>query len=562
MTKVLDREALSEKLIELLRANEIVAELSDEEILQLASRAHFDVKKVGDVLVTKGEPGRNFYFILEGQVRIVFDDNGQERVAGYLVDGDWGGEYALIRGGLQPATDEVAVDTTLAIFDQEALNWLREAAPAGFRKLQEQGHHFETLNQASFEGQRYNEIVAQNVKRHFMAFLANLPGSLLLFILGTVVSLFLFNLLGTGAYIFSACLVSLGFLSALYVYFDWRNDDFIITSERVIHIERILFHGETRHEAPLTSIQDVSVVVPGVLAQIFDYSNISIRTAGAGTILFDGLKSGSQLKDEIFRQREKALERVEALNITNVRHRLKEITGRETEAGKGTRAASAQEFIPPEPKYKWPRVIDFFIPRVREVNGDEIIWRKNIFVFFWLVTLPVLVGLVLFYLMLAAFFGFFPFGQPDPTWGWILLIGWLIDLVWYAYQYDTWRKDEYLVNLTSIVDYKGSPFNLGGEQRRSGTFDVIQNIAYVTPNLLAKILNIGHVVIETAGTEMTFTFLWVYNPVEVQQEIFKRWLAHKESKVQQDRAYEEQRLVRWIEEFYDLLTPHETNGQR
>ncbi|HXW00307.1 MAG TPA: hypothetical protein VEC93_17950, partial [Anaerolineae bacterium] len=206
--------------------------------------------------------------------------------------------------------------------------------------------------------------------------------------------------------------------------------------------------------------------------------------------------------------------------------------------------------------------IDFFIPRVKEVNGDEIIWRKNIFVFLWLITLPLLVGLALFYLMLAAFFGFFPFRQPDPTWGWILLIGWLIDLVWYAYQYDTWRKDEYLVNRTSIVDYKGSPFNLGGEQRRSGTFDVIQNIAYVTPNLLAKLLNIGHVVIESAGTEMTFTFVWVYNPVEVQQEIFKRWLAHKESKVQQDRAYEEQRLVRWIEEFYDLLTPHETNGQR
>jgi hypothetical protein len=59
-------------------------------------------------------------------------------------------------------------------------------------------------------------------------------------------------------------------------------------------------------------------------------------------------------------------------------------------------------------------------------------------------------------------------------------------------------------------------------------------------------------VIETAGTEMTFTFAWVYNPVEVQQEIFRRWLAYKESKVKQDRAYEEQRFVRWLGEFHDL----------
>jgi hypothetical protein len=170
------------------------------------------------------------------------------------------------------------------------------------------------------------------------------------------------------------------------------------------------------------------------------------------------------------------------------------------------------------------------------------------------------VGLALLYLLVAALFGFFPFVEANPVWAWILLFGWLVNFIWYAYQYDTWRKDEYQVTRTSIIDYKGSPFNLGGEQKRVGTFDVIQNIAYVTPNFVAKLLNIGHVVIETAGTELTFTFLWVYNPVEVQQEIFKRWLAHKERKIQQDRAYEEQRLVRWIGEFYDLLPTSETNG--
>src|SRR5262245_23561141 len=129
MSKILDRGELSKKLYEMLRANNILAELSDEQIAELVSRVQFEAKKVGDILVQKGETGRNLYFILEGQVRIVFDENGQERVAGYLADGDWGGEYALIRGGVQPATDEVAVDTTLALFDQGDLNWLSEVAP-------------------------------------------------------------------------------------------------------------------------------------------------------------------------------------------------------------------------------------------------------------------------------------------------------------------------------------------------------------------------------------------------------------------------------------------------
>jgi hypothetical protein len=559
MSKVLDTEALSKKLIEMLRANDILAELSDEDIYQFASRAHFEAKKVGEILVKKGEPGHSFYFILQGQVRIVFDNEGQDRVAGYVVEGDWGGEYALIRGGEQPATDEVAVDSILAVFDQDAFNWLREAAPAGLKKLQEQGDLFASANRTAFDGQRTNEIIAVNVRRHFLAFLANLPGSLLLFIVGTVISLFLFHLLGTTVYIISGCLVGLGLLSALYVYFDWRNDNFIITSERAIHIERILFHGETRHEAPLTSIQDVSVIVPGLLAQIFDYSNIHIKTAGAGLIIFDGLRQANPIKDEIFRQRQRAQERVEALNVTNVRQTIREMMGIRTKAEKVVLTAAPRDDMTPR-KFKLPRAIDFFIPRVREVKGDQIIWRKNFFVFLALVSAPLVVGLALLYFLLAAFFGFFPFVEPNPIWGWILLFGWLVNLVWYAYRYDAWRKDEYLVTRTSIVDYKGSPFNLGGEEQRSGTFDVIQNIAYVTPNLLAKLLNIGHVVIETAGTQQTFTFLWVYNPVEVQQEIFKRWLAHKENKIQQERAYEEQRMIHWLGEFYDLSHPPETNG--
>jgi hypothetical protein len=174
-------------------------------------------------------------------------------------------------------------------------------------------------------------------------------------------------------------------------------------------------------------------------------------------------------------------------------------------------------------------------------------------VFLKLVTAPLIAGLFLFYFMFAAFFGFFPFGQDNPMLALYLLIGWLVTLLWYTYQYDAWRKDEYHVTRSTIIDYKGSAFNLRGEQRRQGTFDVIQNSTYVTPNFLAKLLNIGHVIIETAGTELTFTFEWVYNPRDVQQEIFKRWRAYKESQTQQAREYEEKRYIRWLGEFHDMF---------
>ena len=145
------------------------------------------------------------------------------------------------------------------------------------------------------------------------------------------------------------------------------------------------------------------------------------------------------------------------------------------------------------------------------------------------------------------------------TWLALLLLAWLVVLLWYSYHFYTWRKDEYQVTPTAIIDYKDSAFNLQGEEETVGTFDVIQNTTYFTPNFVAKLLNIGHVVIETAGTERTFTFKWVYNPSAIQQEIFKRWLAHKEAKVQRDWAYEKRRFERWFGEFYDIIGPREAS---
>ena len=115
------------------------------------------------------------------------------------------------------------------------------------------------------------------------------------------------------------CLVLMGLLLMLYMYLDWRNDEFIVSSERAVHIERILLHGETRHESPLTAIQDVSVIVPGILAKFFDYSDLHIKTAGAGTLIFDGIKNAEKMRDEVFKQRQMAKERAEASDLTTVR---------------------------------------------------------------------------------------------------------------------------------------------------------------------------------------------------------------------------------------------------
>ncbi len=554
---------LYEKLIEMLRANEILAGLTDEQITHLAFRAQFEERKAGEVLIQKGDPGDKLYFILEGQVRLIDEVDGEKRLGAYLFEGDFCSEFTLLTDEPPPATEDVPVDTILAVFDRATFDWLLSIDPDIATKLKGLETFYERQNQTEFQGRRHNEVIITKVNRNFLAYIAKLPGPLMLIILGTLISILLTSL-GWFGYILSGCFVGPGIFIAIYLYLDWINDDFLITSERVIHTERILLHGETREEAPLTSIQDVSVETPNLFANFFDYSDVHIQTAGAGTIIFDGMKEGDALRDEIFKQRQKAQERVEASDVSAVRRSLRERMGWDVgpgdganlEApGDGTSLEATAEVVPRQPTMRLPGFLDYYIPRVKEVKGEVITWRKNYFVFLKLVTAPLIASLSLFYLMLAAFFGFFPFVglQGNSALGLYLLIGWLVTLLWYTYQYDAWRKDEYHVTRSTIIDYKGSAFNLHGEQRRQGTFDVIQNSTYVTPNFLAKMLNIGHVIIETAGTELTFTFEWVYNPRDVQQEIFKRWRAYKASETQQARAYEEKRYIRWLGEFHDMF---------
>jgi hypothetical protein len=110
-----------------------------------------------------------------------------------------------------------------------------------------------------------------------------------------------------------------------------------------------------------------------------------------------------------------------------------------------------------------------------------------------------------------------------------------------------------MVTNQRIVDVEGTPFHLRGEQRREGTFEYIQNITYDIPNFIAKLLNLGTVVIETAGTERTFTFKNVFNPSAVQEEIFKRMVLYQQRQREKTRDANTDRLVEVLAEYHHLM---------
>jgi hypothetical protein len=118
--------------------------------------------------------------------------------------------------------------------------------------------------------------------------------------------------------------------------------------------------------------------------------------------------------------------------------------------------------------------------------------------------------------------------------------------VWWGYKYLDWRNDFYMVTDDQVVDVNKKP--LGHEQRRSAPLRNILSISFERLGIWGLILNFGTVRIKVGETELTFDN--VYNPNEVQREIFKRMTEQDYKQTQDKIADEERRLADWIEAYH------------
>lgn len=84
---------------------------------------------------------------------------------------------------------------------------------------------------------------------------------------------------------------------------DWANDLYIVTKDRIIDIEkRPLFLPEQRREASLGAIQNVTLRIPGPMAVLFNYGDVTVQTAAAGEFTFDRAPNPRGVQQEIFRR--------------------------------------------------------------------------------------------------------------------------------------------------------------------------------------------------------------------------------------------------------------------
>jgi CRP-like cAMP-binding protein len=547
-------------LTEKLRDCPLFRRLPLGELAYIAQAGEVRSLERGQMLIRQGDRDRVMYVILEGQLRVWEEtEQGTKQLLGYHYPGDYSGELIMISGDARIANIDAVEDSKVVAFDEEG--WARISAHQSLlNRIQREGPERVRENTYPFEGKQLDEVIVERLRKSWVALFRGILAPALI----TIVALVVIGLLSGTPQMGLEIATSVGlavvvamFLWGLWIWQDWRNDDYIVTSKRVINVERVLIppFPIERREVAMQSIQDLRTTNQGLWTILFGVKSIEIRTMGTGTIRFPDMDDADRVAEIIFQTQKRAASRTEIPGPTLIRQRLKEELG--FEVPRVTSLDSVLQAEDDKPRNGWLGPLDYFVPYTRIKEPDRITWRMHWLFMLIAVLPPLLLGfgsLVLVILPLVP-------GEPWfelSRWVWVIpgAVLMLISFGWYLWRYEGWRNHVYQVTDSRIIDIEGTPFHLYRETRTEGTFDVIQNVTYDSPNWVFRALGIGFVQIDTAAEESAYTFDKVGHPEQVQQEIFQRWTAYREREKESAIRRRHQEFLDWIVE-YDRLVRQE-----
>lgn len=102
----------------------VFRDLPERDLATIAGRLQTMTVEPGEVVVRQGGPADKFFIIVEGDVEVVREDDGEERTINVLGAGDYFGEVAILRDSTRIATVRATARTTLLTMDRDALRSL------------------------------------------------------------------------------------------------------------------------------------------------------------------------------------------------------------------------------------------------------------------------------------------------------------------------------------------------------------------------------------------------------------------------------------------------------
>lgn len=532
-----------ESVIELLQKTHLFRSLTEEEIVQVAEQFEPIFLEDGQMIFRQGAAANSFYIIFDGRVDMRHGHDKTETRISSLVTGDYFGEEGLIRGGKRSVSAFANGNTIVLRLKGPQFHWLLQNFPDIRPNFEVAIHTHHLVQRVRLDWLGKDEVVYMMVRKHQMFLFLRLIFPVLATIAGG--ALFLSLYLGNMESIFLlSCTGILWVLAIFWIAWsilDWSNDYYIVTNQRVAWMEKIALLYDSRQEAPLYTILSVGVQTDQV-GRIFNYGDVNVRTF-TGTIILRRVEHPRQIASLVEEQwsRARVTSRKEEAAAMNraIRERLG-LGDTVQVKTPGTKIKPVE--VKPGLLQSW--FANFF--RIRFEEGNVVTYRKHWFILIQRTAVPGFLVLAFLTLFILRLFNVFTWLSVPATITTCAVFG-LGCLLWYLYEYVDWRNDIYRVTPDQIMDIERKP--LGTEEKRTAPLESILSIEYERIGLLGLILNFGTVYIVVGNTK--FTFDYVYNPSQVQQDIFRRMDQRVTRKREAEAQAERDRVSEWFAVYHE-----------
>lgn len=536
----------------LLRRMHLFIALKDDQLRQVAARFVEEEHDAGHTVFEEGDVGDAFYIIGQGEVGIYrrrggLRADGEQQEVTRLVAGDYFGEGALAERRRRNATVKTLTPTTLWKLDKEGFEAiLRDYGKVVRPQLDVMLRTRRYAQHRDFGWKRPDEIIYLIALPHKYFLLRAL-----LLPIGAAVLLLL-----AGAFFFAARQTLLGWLTmglvgldALWFWWTWvdhTNDWYVVTNQRVVDIDRIVGLYDSRAEAPLFTVRSTTVTTTQ-LGRSLDYGDVVVHTF-SGPVILHNVPHPQATADLIQEQLNRGRLAQRELERAELKKTIRRSIGLEP-------LPAPAPPPPPAPKPAFDlgqqlrKLTRHFTFAIRAEAGDVVTYRKHPYVLILHIGQPsagILVLAALVGLRLAGWLS----GFSPAALALVLMVPFIFLALWWLYAYEDWRNDIYQVTPDQIIDIERAP--LGREVRRAASLDSITNISYQRPHLLAFLLNFGTVVIQTGpGGEMRF--FDVYDPLAVQQDIFRRREERATSQAAAAAAARRAEISQYFEVYHEVM---------
>jgi hypothetical protein len=533
--------------VQILQQMPLFHNLSEAQMMSMAESSSRLVLSRGELIYEQGSQADSFYIILSGRVQLTRVTSQGDETLGSLDEGDYFGLETLEEEMLRQSNASALTEVILLVFDSARIKEFADRYPVlqkRFLLIRRSFRHFINL---TFPWIAPRETIYYIGRRSGYYLIPRL-------ILPTLIT---FILLPLWIYLYATlhlliffiitlvtALVSVGWVA--WGVFDWSNDYSIITSRRVLFQEKIALIYDSRQEVPLDAIL-ADDITTSQIGRWLDYGDLIIRTF-TGALTLPGIAMPAEVKILLDNRRDRARLHAQRNKTQNIRHTIRQHIGLDEQ----DQAAQTAEQEVPKTIHSGtlPNALsDLFMLRT-EVNG-VITYRTHWFMLLGKVILPTLLLFLTLTLLILRLVNVFTLLTLSST----VLLCLLLLLTfgaWWLYQYIDWRNDRYIISDKELIDIYKRP--LGVEQKRTAPLENILSIDYERPNLIHLILNFGTVFIRVGEASLTFNN--VFNPSEVQREIFERLYNKKLQKQQQEDDNDQRRLAEWLEIYHQ-----ETTGQ-